>query len=73
MRPTEGDATWSHGGTLPGTTAMLVRSYHNFALVGLFNARSLTADLEGELYNALWNALASASSFPAHDLFSTFR
>lgn len=73
VRPTQGDATWSHGGTLPGTTAMLVRSYHNFALVGLFNARSLTADLEGELYAALWNALAGVTSFPAHDLFSTFR
>src|SRR5688572_29577449 len=37
VRPTQGDATWTHGGSLPGTTAMLVRSYHNFAWVGLFN------------------------------------
>jgi N-acyl-D-amino-acid deacylase len=73
VRPTGGDATWSHGGTLPGTTGMLVRSYHNFALVGLFNTRSLTADLEGELYAALWNALAGVSSFPTHDLFSNFQ
>jgi hypothetical protein len=52
---------------------MLVRTYHNFARVGLFNTRSLTANLEQELYNALWNALGAVSSFPTHDLFPTFR
>ena len=71
VRPTQGDANWWHGGTLPGTTAMLVRTYHDFSLVGLFNTRSLTANLEGELYAALWNALAGVTSFPTHDLFST--
>jgi N-acyl-D-amino-acid deacylase len=73
VRPTQGDATWSHGGTLPGTTAMLVRTYHNFSLVALINTRSLTANLEAELYKALWNGLAGVTSFPTHDLFSTFR
>src|SRR5688572_9789143 len=73
VRPTQGDATWWHGGTLPGTTAMLVRTYHNFSLVGLFNARSVTANLEAELDAALWNALAGVTSFPPHELFSTFR
>jgi N-acyl-D-amino-acid deacylase len=73
VRPTQGDASWWHGGTLPGTTAMLVRTYHNFSLVGLFNARSLTANLEAELDAALWNALAGVTSFPTHDLFSSFR
>jgi N-acyl-D-amino-acid deacylase len=73
VRPTQGDATWTHGGTLPGTTSMLVRTYHNFSLVGLFNARSLTANLEAELDAALWKALAGVTSLPAHDLFSTFR
>jgi CubicO group peptidase (beta-lactamase class C family) len=73
VRPTQGDASWWHGGTLPGTTAMLVRTYHNFSLVGLFNARSLTANLEAELDAALWNALAGVTSYPTHDLFSTFQ
>ena len=73
VRPTQGDANWWHGGTLPGTTAMLVRTYHNFSLVGLFNTRSLTANLEAELDAALRNGLAGVTSFPAHDLFSTFR
>ena len=73
VRPTQGDATWSHGGTLPGTTAMLVRTYHDFSMVGLFNARSLTANLEAELDAALWDALGRVTAFPTHDLFSTFR
>jgi N-acyl-D-amino-acid deacylase len=72
VRPTQGDANWWHGGTLPGTTGMLVRTYHNFSLVGLFNTRSLTANLEAELDAALRNGLAGVTSFPAHDLFSTF-
>jgi N-acyl-D-amino-acid deacylase len=73
VRPMQGDANWWHGGTLPGTTGMLVRTHHNFAWVGLFNTRSLTANLEAELDAALGAAFAGATSFPTHDLFSTFR
>jgi CubicO group peptidase (beta-lactamase class C family) len=72
VHPTQGEATWSHGGSLPGTTSTLVRSYHNFSWVAVFNARSPTGNLDGELDTALWNALAQVTSFPAHDLFSTF-
>jgi CubicO group peptidase (beta-lactamase class C family) len=72
VRPTQGDATWWHGGSLPGTTSILVRSYHNFSWVALFNARSGTG-FDSELDAALWNALAGVTSFPTHDLFSTFR
>jgi N-acyl-D-amino-acid deacylase len=73
VRPTEGDATWTHGGALPGTTSVLVRSYHNFSWVALFNARSWTANFDAELNGALWNALAGVTSFPTHDLFPSFR
>jgi N-acyl-D-amino-acid deacylase len=73
VRPIQGDANWWHGGTLPGTTGMLVRTYHNFSLVGLFNTRSLTANLEAELDAALRNGLAGVTSYPTHDLFPTFR
>jgi hypothetical protein len=72
VRPTQGDATWSHGGSLPGTTSTLVRSYHNFSWVALFNARPPAGDFDGELDAALWNALAQVTSFPTHDLFPTF-
>ena len=73
VHPFQGDATWSHGGTLPGTTAMLVRTYHGFSMVALLNARSPTANLEAELYGALWNGLAGVTAFPTHDLFPAFR
>jgi N-acyl-D-amino-acid deacylase len=73
VRPTQGDANWWHGGTLPGTTAMLVRTHHNFSWVGLFNTRSLTANLEAEVDAALAKAFGGVTSFPTHDLFSTFR
>jgi CubicO group peptidase (beta-lactamase class C family) len=73
VRPTGGDADWWHTGTTPGTTAILVRQYNNFSWVGLFNTRSLTANLEGEVDLALRNAFAGVTTFPAHDLFSTFR
>ena len=73
VRPTQGDANWWHGGTLPGTTAMLVRTYHNFAWIGLLNTRSLAANLEAELDAALSNAFVGVTSFPTHDLFSAFR
>ena len=70
---TQGDANWWHGGSLPGTTAMLVRSSNNVSWVGLFNARTLTPNSEPELDAALWSALTGVTSFPTHDLFSTFR
>jgi N-acyl-D-amino-acid deacylase len=72
VRPTQGDAIWWHGGSLPGTTSILVRSHHDFAWVALFNARSGTGNFDAELDAALWSALAQATSFPTHDLFSAF-
>src|SRR5688572_32155044 len=42
VRPTQGDANWWHGGSLPGATAMLVRTYNNVAWIGLFNGRTVS-------------------------------
>ena len=71
VRPSQGDANWWHGGSLPGTTSLLVRSYHNFSWVALFNARTGTS-FDSELDAALWSALAQVTTFPTHDLFATF-
>jgi N-acyl-D-amino-acid deacylase len=72
VRPNQGDATWWHGGDLPGAKAMLVRSQNNFAWVALFNTAAPNAFVS-ELDVALWNALGGVASFPTHDLFSSFR
>ena len=71
IRPTQGDATWWHGGSLPGTTSILVRSYHDFSYVALFNARD-AGDFAGEVEATLWQALAQVTSLPTHDLFPAF-
>jgi N-acyl-D-amino-acid deacylase len=73
VRPIQGDANWWHTGTSPGTTCILVRRYDNVSWAGLFNTRSLTANLEGEVDVALANAFKGITSFPTHDLFPTFR
>jgi hypothetical protein len=75
VRPIQGDANWWHGGDLPGTTSLLLRSYHNFSWAAVFNANPTlgTGTFDGELDRALWDALAGVTSFPTHDLFSTFR
>ncbi len=40
VRPMQGDANWWHGGALPGTSTLLVRTYQHFDWVALVNARS---------------------------------
>jgi CubicO group peptidase (beta-lactamase class C family) len=71
IRSTQGDANWSHGGALPGAATMLVRSYHNFSWVALFNAQP-GGTFNTERDAALWKALGEVTTFPTHDLFSTF-
>lgn len=73
VRPTQGDATWWHTGALVGNTSVLVRSSQRISWVALFNAWPTPGSLTGELDAALWNALGQVTSFPAQDLFSTFR
>ena len=72
VRPIQSGATWWHGGDLPGTKSIIVRSYYNVSWVALFNAGT-SADVGGELDGALWAALGKITTFPTNDLFSTFR
>ena len=69
VRPPPQD-NWWHGGSLPGSSSILVRSYHGFTWAAVFNAR--TANLATELDQAMWTALADVSTFPSHDLFPQF-
>jgi len=72
VRPVQDGATWWHGGDLPGTKTILVRSYYNVSWVALFNT-GVQADVGSTLDVALWNALGKITTFPTNDLFSTFR
>ena len=72
VRPVQSGATWWHGGDLPGTKSILVRSYYDVSWVALFNTGAPNSFVN-ELDAALWNALGKITSFPTHDLFSSFR
>jgi N-acyl-D-amino-acid deacylase len=73
--PTQGDANWWHGGDLPSTVSLLVRSYNNFSWAAVFNTNPTlgTGAFDGELDAVLWDALKKSISFPANDLFASFR
>jgi len=66
-----GDATWWHGGDLPSTKAVLVRSSTGISWVALFNTSAPNSFI-GELEAALWQSLNGMGAFPTQDLFSTF-
>jgi CubicO group peptidase (beta-lactamase class C family) len=74
VNPAQGDGNWWHGGSMPGASAMLVRTYNNVVWIGLFNGRTVTPiNSESELDATLWKAFNGVTSFPTHDLFSSFR
>lgn len=72
VRPTQGDANWWHGGSLPGTTSILVRAHNGMSWVALFNAR-VSPDFDREVDGALWSAMGRVTAWPGHDLFATAR
>ena len=70
IRPVGNNANWWHAGSLPGTTTILVRTYHGLAWAVLFNSRPRESDkFQGELDNALWEAVRGVTKWPSHDLF----
>jgi len=70
VNPRGGDADWDHGGQLPGSSSLIVRSYHGFAWAALFNSSPSDFDtFYGELKNALWEAVNRITEWPSHDLF----
>jgi N-acyl-D-amino-acid deacylase len=59
VRPVGGDANWWHTGSLPGTSAIMVRAASNgLSWVALFNSRPANADaFFSELDSELWRAV----------------
>ena len=72
VRPAEGN--WWHGGSLPGTSTLLVRTGSGLSWVALFNARDMTTNstFESEIDGAMWQAVNGVTAWPTHDLFATF-
>lgn len=70
IRPVRNNANWWHVGDLPGTTTILVRTYHGLAWAALFNSRPRDSEkFQGELDDALWEAVRGVTKWPSHDLF----
>jgi CubicO group peptidase (beta-lactamase class C family) len=72
VRPAQGN--WWHDGSLPGTSALIVRTGSGLAWAVLFNARSMSAGstFEQEVDPAVWQAVGQVTTWPTHDLFSQY-
>ena len=75
VRPSNGDANWWHGGSLPGTTTLVVRAWNGLAWAAFFNAR--TEGPAGDAFataldNGMWTAAQAVTSWPTADLFGEF-
>ncbi len=72
VRPAQGN--WWHGGSLPGTASLLVRSGAGLSWAVLFNARDMrpASAFESEIDGAMWQAVNGVTAWPAHDLFASF-
>ena len=70
VRPAEGN--WWHGGSLPGTASILVRTGSGMAWAALFNARAMrpNSTFEAEIDGAMWQAVRGVTAWPTHDLFT---
>jgi N-acyl-D-amino-acid deacylase len=76
IRPAQGN--WWHDGSLPGTTALLVRTGGGLAWAVLFNSRSMVpgsnwANFHNETDMAIWQAVGQVTDWPAHDLFTQYK
>jgi CubicO group peptidase (beta-lactamase class C family) len=71
IRPTGDDANWWHGGSLPGTTTLLVRTHHGYAWAAVFNSRPEGKNqLAGDIDAGLWKAFNEVKTWPERDLFA---
>lgn len=59
---------WWHGGNLPGTTTIMVRTSHQFCWAALTNS-SGHEGLGGDLDKLIWDMIGKITTWPKHDLF----
>ena len=67
VRPAQDE--WSHGGSLPGTATLLVRTGTGLAWAAAFNARK--SGFDSQLDTKLREAIAGVTTWPEHDLFGS--
>jgi N-acyl-D-amino-acid deacylase len=73
VRPINNEANWWHGGSMPGTSALLVRTYHGLTWAAVFNSRpSNPGAFDTELDNTMWQAFNGVTAWPTYDLFPQF-
>jgi CubicO group peptidase (beta-lactamase class C family) len=75
VRPVTGGTgrnTW-HTGSLPGTHALMVRTYNGMSWAALFNQRDDASQLSyGDLDAMLWTAAGKVTSWPTNNLYSNY-
>lgn len=73
VRPVGDEATWWHDGSLPGTSSLLVRTYHGMVWSAVFNSRPEEwVTFGSELDALLWQGLGEIDDWPSHDLFAHY-
>jgi CubicO group peptidase (beta-lactamase class C family) len=60
---------WWHSGSLPGSSASLVRTQEGFTWCILFNRRSEDVNYFKELDKLMWQGIREVTTWPSHDLF----
>ena len=69
-----GRSNWWHTGSLPGTTALLVRAAGRSSFAVLMNARPKDwKKFQLTLDRAIWQAIRQVAEWPDHDLFPRFQ
>jgi hypothetical protein len=70
IRPVGTEANWWHGGSLPGTTTLMVRTHHGYCWAVLFNSRPEGNNgLGRDLDSGMWQAFQEVKDWPDRDLF----
>ncbi len=73
VQPQGSDANWKHGGLLPGTSTLVVRSYNGYCWAILTNFSAPDTDKFGkEMDEAMWKALGSGLEGSPTDLYEQF-
>jgi N-acyl-D-amino-acid deacylase len=73
VRPTGSGANWWHGGSLPGTTTLLVRAANGYCWAAVFNSRPEgNSKLGAEVDSGMWKAFGEVTEWPERDLFPDF-